>query len=356
MARDDFDDLTPIPRYHGRTVFRLTLLAILALAAAAVAGYQAWILYDEAEANADELAQARACQQELTKIKQQVAALDTQVVGSESKLRQAESQASSAQANLTATQEELATLRKQRAETEARLAAFKDLGEKFKKMIDSGKIEVKIRNGMPVMTLPAEVLFPSGSASLSRQGELAVMEVGVTLKQMPKRRFMVVGHTDSQPVKGSTFKDNWELSTARAVTVTKFLVSAGLNPKMMLAAGHGEHDPVASNKNKEGRDKNRRIDILLMPDLAEMPSLPGDETAPAGGAGAAPSPGTPSGTPPGAPSGTPSGTPPSGTPSGTSPSGTPSGTPPSGTAPPSGAPPPTDTAPADGAKKDKGGG
>ncbi len=195
--------------------------------------------------------------------------------GSESKRKEAETLAAGARASLTASQEELETLRTQRAETEKRLAAFKELTERFQKMIDAGKIEVKVRNGVPLMALPAEVLFPSGSAALSRPGELAVMEVGITLKQLPNRRFMVVGHTDNLPVKSTTYKDNWELSTARAVTVTQFLISVGLSPKMMMAAGHGEHDPVTPNKTKEGREKNRRIEIILMPDLAEMPPMPG---------------------------------------------------------------------------------
>lgn len=275
MAKDDFDDLTPIPRYRGRTVFRLTLLSILALAAAGVAGYYAWIYRAEVEASADELSAGRTARTELTKLKERYAELDSKVSGSESKRREAETLAAGAKASLTATQEELETLRTQRAETEKRLAAFKELTDRFQKMIQAGKIEVKVRNGVPLMALPAEVLFPSGSAALSRPGELAVMEVGITLKQLTNRRFMVVGHTDNLPVKSATYKDNWELSTARAVTVTQFLISVGLSPKMMMAAGHGEHDPVTPNKTKEGREKNRRIEIILMPDLAEMPPMPG---------------------------------------------------------------------------------
>ena len=211
MAKDDFDDLTPIPRYRGRTVFRLTLLSILALAAAGVAGYYAWIYRAEVEASADELTAGRTARTELTKLKERYAELDSKVSGSETKLKEAETQVAGAKADLTATQEELETLRTQRAETEKRLAAFKELTDRFQKMIQAGKIEVKVRNGVPLMALPAEVLFPSGSAALSRPGELAVMEVGITLKQLPNRRFMVVGHTDNLPVKSATYKDNWEL-------------------------------------------------------------------------------------------------------------------------------------------------
>jgi chemotaxis protein MotB len=278
MAKDDFEDLTPIPRYRGRTVFRLTLLSLLGLAGAGVAGYYAWQYRGQRDAQAEELNRktwaASTCATELGKLKGQHDELTRQAVGSAQKQKEAETLASAAQADLSASREELETLRKQRSETEKRLAAFRDLTDKFQKMIDSGKLEVKVRNGVMLVALPAEVLFPSGSAALSRPGELAVMEVGVILKQLPKRRFMVVGHTDNLPVKSATYKDNWELSTARAVTVTQFLISVGLNPKMMMASGHGEHDPAATNKTKEGRDKNRRIEIVLMPEIEEMPPLP----------------------------------------------------------------------------------
>jgi chemotaxis protein MotB len=276
--KDDFEDLTPIPRYRGRTVFRLTLLSLIGLAGAGVAGYYAWQYRAERDAQAEELSKqswtATNCTTELGKLKGQHDELSKQAVGSAIKQREAETLASTAQADLTATREELETLRKQRAETEKRLAAFRDLTGKFQKMIDSGTIEVKIRNGVMLMALPAEVLFPSGSAALSRPGELAVMEVGVILKQLPKRHFMIVGHTDNLPVKSATYKDNWELSTARAVTVTQFLISVGLNPKMMMAAGHGEHEPVSTNKTKDGRLKNRRIEIVLLPEIDEMPAMP----------------------------------------------------------------------------------
>ena len=282
MAKDDYEDLTPIPRYRGRTVFRLTLLALLGLAGAGVAGYYAWQYRGQLQANADQVFAAKNCTAEMAKLRAQYDELNRQVAGTELKRKEFETLATTASADLSTTKEELESLRKQRAETEQRLAVFKELTDKFQKMIDSGKIEVKIRNGVPLMVLPAEVLFPSGSAALSRAGELSVMEVGITLKQLPKRRFMVVGHTDTQPVKGATYKDNWELSTARAVTVTQFLISVGLSPKSMMAAGHGEHDPVATNKTKAGREKNRRIELILMPDLEGLPNMPKEmEGAPA---------------------------------------------------------------------------
>jgi chemotaxis protein MotB len=298
MARDDsdFDDVPPRrrppdstpPRGRGGLILKLTLLVILGFAGAAAGGYLWWTQRGEFESNKVALKEASwkldNCQNDRTEVSgkvdgltKQVATCQTEKQGTADKHKQVESMMSAMEANLNATRAELEDLRKQRAEAEKRLAAFKDLTTKFHKMIEAGTVQVKTRNGVMLVAMPSEVLFPSAGADLSEPGKMAVMEVGVTLKQLPERRFMVVGHTDSLPIKSTIYKDNWDLSTARALTVTKFLVSAGLDAKRLIAAGHGEHDPAASNKTKDGRDKNRRIEIILMPNINELPPVPTDD-------------------------------------------------------------------------------
>jgi chemotaxis protein MotB len=132
-----------------------------------------------------------------------------------------------------------------------------------------------------LVALPAAVLFASGSAQLSDDGKKALMEVGVILKKLPERDFMVAGHTDNTPLRSAEYRNNWELSTARAVNVTEFLVYVGMKPQSLVAAGYGEFDPVASNKTKEGKAKNRRIEIILLPNLDELPAIPEDMGGPA---------------------------------------------------------------------------
>jgi chemotaxis protein MotB len=278
----------PVSRPRSRWLFRMTLLALLGFSAATAFGYYGWGFYQEAK----ELRPMRhvndACAKELhaakeagTKLTAQVNACQIEQKAGIARQTGIEAAMTGMQANLSATRDELEGLRKQRADTEQRLKQFQELTAKFRQMIDSGKIAVTVRQGSMLVELPAEVLFPSGSAQLSRPGELAVLEVGIVLKQFPDRRFMVVGHTDDQAVKSAQFTSNWELSTARAVTVTQFLISAGLDPHNVLAAGHGEFDPVASNKTKEGRDKNRRIEIILLPAIDALPELPTAEAPPA---------------------------------------------------------------------------
>ncbi len=182
--------------------------------------------------------------------------------------------------SLGATQAELEELRRRNAEAEKRLAAFRELTAKFQKMIDSGKLQVLFRNGLMIVKLPAGILFASGKANLSEEGEVALTEVGEVLRQIAAdRKFLITGHTDNVPLGRGKFKDNWELSTARALTVARWLIAQGVAPTSIAAAGYSEFDPVADNATDAGKQENRRIEIVLMPNIEELPAMP--DTAPA---------------------------------------------------------------------------
>jgi chemotaxis protein MotB len=174
--------------------------------------------------------------------------------------------------HLDASRGELAELRAQHEEAEKRVAALKSLTDKFRKMIDSGKLQVVLRHGRMVVKLPAGILFASGSADVSKEGKDALREVAAVLKQVPDRRLMVAGHTDNVPVvQPSPFKNNLELSTARALTVAEQLIASGLPPGRLVAAGYAEHEPVRENSTEPGRHENRRIEIVLLPNVTELP-------------------------------------------------------------------------------------
>jgi chemotaxis protein MotB len=174
------------------------------------------------------------------------------------------------QSELSATKEELEELRKQRAEVDEQ---FADLTAKLQSMIDAGDLEVYMRRGLIMIGLPSQVLFPSGKAELSERGQKALGKIAAVIAEMPDRRLQVAGHTDNEPI-GEKLKlewqDNWELSTARALTVTRFLIGKGMKPENLAAAGHGEFDPVSDNKSANGRRKNRRIELILVPDLSSL--------------------------------------------------------------------------------------
>src|SRR5690606_5652418 len=141
------------------------------------------------------------------------------------------------------------------------------------------KLEIAFRRGRMIVQLPAQVLFPSGSAELTGEGVEAIADVAKILRDMRDQHFIVGGHTDSIPVSNDEFRSNWELSAARAVNVTESLVKAGLKPGQLVAAGYAEFDPVAKNNTQAGRQKNRRIEIILEPKLREIPDLESLERA-----------------------------------------------------------------------------
>lgn len=164
-------------------------------------------------------------------------------------------------------------MRKRQESAKARLATLKNMLSKFRSMIEAGKLKVKIRNGRMVLELPSAILFPSGSAKLSEEGKATLVEVAQVLRGIKEREFQVAGHTDNVPIKTRRFKSNWELSTARAVSVVKFLQECGVAPTSLSAAGYSEYQPVSDNSTEEGRAHNRRIEISLMPNLNELPDL-----------------------------------------------------------------------------------
>ncbi|MEM6559604.1 MAG: OmpA family protein [Myxococcota bacterium] len=179
----------------------------------------------------------------------------------------------SVKTNLEASQEELEVLRKQRAAAEKRLQAYRDLKDSLKALVDTGKLSVNFRNGQMVVELPSGILFPSGRSNLSRDGKTALEEVTDILIQFKDRRFLIAGHTDDQAIRTQRFPNNWHLSTARAVSILEFFVDQGFVPQNLAAAGYGEFSPVAPNDTKENRALNRRIEIILVPDLSELPNL-----------------------------------------------------------------------------------
>lgn len=193
-------------------------------------------------------------------------------------------------AELADTRKRLEELKLQQAAAEARARQFQDLIKRFEKLADAGKLKIVMRDGRMIIELPNDVLFDSSRSDLKTEGKGTIREIAKVLKTMPDRRFQVAGHTDNIKIQTAKFPSNWELSTARAVEVVKILVESGVATKNVSAAGYGEFDPVAPNDTPEGRAKNRRIEITLVPNLDEFvkPSSTTPAPAPAAPAPAAP--------------------------------------------------------------------
>jgi chemotaxis protein MotB len=162
---------------------------------------------------------------------------------------------------------------------ETALAALKEaqskIQEKMKEEIAKGDIALTQSGGKLRVDMVDKILFDSGDAHISRRGEGVLSRVGGVLANMADRQIQVSGHTDDQPITRklkTKFPTNWELSSARALNVVRFLQEhAHVPPGRLAATGHGEHQPIASNKGADGRARNRRIEILLTPTLAPEP-------------------------------------------------------------------------------------
>jgi chemotaxis protein MotB len=181
--------------------------------------------------------------------------------------------------DLERTRRALSELQERERQAQARLATFRQMIDRFRAMIASGRLRVRIVRGRMVVELPDNVLFESGEAELKEAGRQALAEVVEVLRTIERREFQVAGHTDNVPIRSRRFPSNWELSTARAVSVAKFMIERGMDSARISAAGHADTAPVASNDTPEGRAQNRRIEIILLPNLDELPDLSSLESA-----------------------------------------------------------------------------
>ncbi|HSN29689.1 MAG TPA: DUF3450 family protein [Kofleriaceae bacterium] len=179
-------------------------------------------------------------------------------------------QLSQAMADTSARLEEL---RKQKAAADARAATYHQLVARLRSMIDAGQLKVVTRAGRMIIALPNDILFDSGRTDVKPAGKAALAQVAQVLATVPDREFLVAGHTDNVPIKTELFPSNWELSTRRAVEVVHYLVSQGMSAKKLAAAGYGEFDPIAANDTPEHRAQNRRIEIVLQPNISDLPPL-----------------------------------------------------------------------------------
>ncbi len=168
---------------------------------------------------------------------------------------------------------QLEELRRQKAAAEARVAQFRNLVAKLQQMITSKELTVRPRNGRLIIALPNDILFDSGSTVLKPAGQKALEKIAAVLATIDDRQFLVAGHTDNVPIKTGRYQSNWELSTERAVNVVTFLVKKGMPAKNLSAAGYSEFDPVAANDSEPNKAQNRRIEIVLQPNISELPSL-----------------------------------------------------------------------------------
>lgn len=138
---------------------------------------------------------------------------------------------------------------------------------------NSNELQVFVKNGKVYVSLQESLLFPSGSAVVNPKGKEALGTLAQILNVNPDINVVVEGHTDSIPIHGK-FQDNWELSTARANAIARILIdNYKVDPTRITASGKSKYDPVDTNDTPEGRQHNRRTEIILAPKLDELMQL-----------------------------------------------------------------------------------
>lgn len=161
----------------------------------------------------------------------------------------------------------LAELETIEAEERRRNELYRSFIERFSDQIEAGQLRVSIHRGRLVIELPQDILFASGSAVLGDAGSETIVEIANVLATIEDRVFQVEGHTDNVPIRTRQFPSNWELSSARALAVVHLLIEGGLDASRVSGAAFGEFNPRTDNESAESRELNRRIEIVMVPDL-----------------------------------------------------------------------------------------
>ncbi len=202
---------------------------------------------------------------QLTRVEEQLAHAEKHASQTESKLGGAQARV----AELLAEADEL------KRANEAATSAQQSLESQMREALASKDITISELQGKLTLSILDRILFDSGQAVIKPEGQEILRKLAAVLDQFPNRQIHVTGHTDNVPIHTTLFPSNWELSAARALAAVRFLVeAAGVNPTRLAAVANGEFQPVADNASPEGRAKNRRIAIVVLPEVFTSPEAP----------------------------------------------------------------------------------
>ncbi len=237
----------------------LWVVAGLAVAALAAAGW----LWSVAEARRAELAAAHA----------KAEGTAAQLAASTQTAMAAMTDSEQAKARITALQKQVADLAK---EKERVGQAAKGLEEEMRADLESKDVTISKLQGKLTVNILDRVMFDSGEALMKPDGEAVLRKIAGILEGHKELKIQVIGHTDNVPIR-NRFASNWELSAGRALAAVHFLTEkAGVDPKRVGAVAYGEYRPIADNATPEGRARNRRIAVTLLPDeLAQADAVAG---------------------------------------------------------------------------------
>lgn len=227
----------------------------------------------------------QASSDKIKSLDEKIAALETK---SEQLLSDMESSKDQSQKKLAEIMRQKEELEKEKAAEIDRLkSTYDNLVGDMQKEIEQGSIQITQLQDKLSVTLVDKVVFNSGESEVNEQGKQVLKKVAKILKTVKNKQIRIEGHTDNVPIGGALkekFPSNWELSTARATAVSRYLQDAGeIDPNILIAAGYSQYRPVADNGTVEGRSKNRRIEIALIPMEISAATPPAPAATPAKG-------------------------------------------------------------------------
>ena len=216
-------------------------------------------------------AQITALQKDKSNLQQQKQSLEQQKQSLEQEKTSLEQQKSSLESDNSTLNQQISSLQQEKASlvasSQQQQQQYEALVQGLSGEVRKGQLQIRQYKNMLSVDLAEKIFFDSGRATLKPGGKEILKKVGEALKGYQDKIIWVVGHTDTVPVAKplqATFPTNWELSVARATNVVRFLQEVGVPPERLVASGRSEYDPVASNDTPEGRQKNRRIEIMLI--------------------------------------------------------------------------------------------
>jgi chemotaxis protein MotB len=251
---------------------RAGFLVMVVLATGCVGKKKHDLLVSDLNGRIDAESSARGqCEADAADLRSRLDTTNTALEDANRQLASKMAEAGQLQQDVATMQAALNELNRQKALADQNMAQYRDLVARFQAMIDAGTLKVKVIGGRMVVELATDILFPAGSASLSKEGQTAISEVAKVLASIPGREFQIAGHTDDRPIGTAQFPSNWHLGSARAIAVVDLLVKSGLASDRVSAASFAEFQPADTNRTPEGRAANRRIEIIVVPDLTGMP-------------------------------------------------------------------------------------
>ena len=229
---------------------------------------------------ADQKRQIDSLSQQVASQSQQIDALSKQVGDLKDKNSTLTTDAANRQALLSKSKQDLINQQVKLEHLQALMDRQKKAIEEIKQKManalvgfKSNELTVSIKNGKVYVSLQENLLFPSGSAVVNPKGKDALGKLAEVLNQNADITVDIEGHTDSIPIHGK-YQDNWDLSLARAASIVRILTTDyKVDPTRIIASGHSQYDPVQPNITPEGRQQNRRTDIILSPKLDELYKL-----------------------------------------------------------------------------------